>query len=134
MTPLRILVLSAVLVLLFIIGRSCSVSAPPPEQATETAADENRHIAQLSHVCHASWQQYDWRIGEHGTLARENVAFSNGIKRICRARAELFFEGYELSPFIAPDAQHSIFPIVFIPTVDELKSVIRQNLPALRVI
>lgn len=134
MTPIRIIALTALLLLLLIIGRSCSAIAPSEDQAAETKPAENRHIAQLSEVCHATWQQYDWRIGEHRALARDSIAFSNGIKRICRARAELFFEGYELSPFIAADDQHSIFPIVFIPTVDEVKSVIRQNLPALRVI
>jgi hypothetical protein len=134
MTPLRIIVLSALVVLVISISRSFSVSSSPEDRTSETATNEQRHITQLTRVCHATWQQYDWQIGEHGTLARENIAFDSGIQRVCQARAELFFEGYELSPFIDPDAQSSIFPIVFIPNVDELKSVIRQNLPALRVI
>lgn len=126
-----IIILLAVLGLLFFFNRSGS----EPVTASQTVDDnEQRHIAQLSHVCHVSWQQYDWTIGEQGSLARENNAFSEGIKRICQARAELFFEGYELSPFIAPDAQPTILPIVFIPSVEELKSVMRQNLPALRII
>jgi|GEM_PF-906132 len=134
MTLLRIIVLSVVLVLVIIISRAVYLGSSAQSGARESASAANRHITQLSHVCHTSWQQYDWRIGEQGSLARDSVAFSDGIKRICRARAELFFEGYELSPFISPDAQHAIFPIVFIPTVEELKSVMRQNLPPLRVI
>lgn len=134
MTASRIITLLTAIVLLVVFARVCLMNSSSADKVIQNTAEESRHISQLSHVCHLSWQQYEWTIGEHGSLARENMAFNEGIKRVCQARAELFFEGYEVSPFIDPEAQHKIFPIVFIPTVDELKSVMRQNLPALRII
>lgn len=131
MTLPRIIALIAVLILLIVISRGSIMQradAPAPSQT------ESDLITQLSQVCFVSWQQYEWTIGEQAILARDNAAFSDGIQRICQARAELFFEGYEVSPFIAPDSQQRIFPIVFMPSVDDVKSVIRQNLPPLKLI
>lgn len=118
------------LIVLVIFSRSCTSSSPAPDIADR----DTNLVTQLSQVCYLSWQQYNWTIGEQGMLARDNTAFRTGIQRICQARAELFFEGYEVSPFIAADSQHKIFPIVFIPSVSEIKSVIRQNVPPLRII
>lgn len=97
-------------------------------------AGKAEHIAQLSDTCHQAWQKLDWTLGEANTPARQHPAFNQGIMRICQARAELFFEGYELSPFIAADSQAQVFPIVFATDVDEIKAHIRQNLPKLRLI
>jgi hypothetical protein len=127
----RIIALIAVLLLLIVISRGNIVQHSDAPAPSHTANDL---ISQLSQFCYVSWQQYEWTIGEQATLARDNAAFSGGIQRICQARAELFFEGYEVSPFIAPDSQHRIFPIVFIPNVDAIKSVLRQNLPPLNMI
>lgn len=101
---------------------------------TTANAGKSEHIAQLTDTCFDAWQEMDWKFGESNTLAREHPAFSDGIKRICQARAELFFEGYELSPFIEPGSQQQVFPIVFRTSVDEIKSHIRLNLPKLRLI
>lgn len=131
MTLPRIIALIAVLILLIVISRGSIMQRGNAPAPSETESDL---ITQLSQVCFVSWQQYEWTIGEHATLARDSAAFSSGIQRICQARAELFFEGYEVSPFIAPDSQQRIFPIVFMPSVDDVKSVMRQNLPPLKII
>lgn len=129
MTLPRIIALIAVLILLIVISRGSMLQRGDAPSQTESDL-----ITQLSQVCFVSWQQYEWTIGEQAILARDNAAFSDGIQRICQARAELFFEGYEVSPFIAPDSQQRIFPIVFMPSVDDVKSVMRQNLPPLKII
>lgn len=95
---------------------------------------ELEHVSQLAGNCHENWREMAWVIGESGSLARDNAAFDQGIKRVCQARAELFFEGYEITPFIAPDSQAQIYPIVFRPSVEEIKAQIRINLPQLRLI
>lgn len=91
-------------------------------------------IVQLAETCHEKWQNLHWVMGQQNILAKNNPAFSNGIMNICRARAELFFEGYELTPFIEPDSQSEVFPIVFRYSVEEIKSQIRLHLPKLRLI
>ena len=97
-------------------------------------AGKAEHISQLSETCHQAWQKLDWTLGESALPASQHPAFNEGIMRICQARAELFFEGYELSPFIEADSQAEVFPIVFTSDVDEIKAHIRQNLPKLRLI
>ncbi len=91
-------------------------------------------IAQLSETCHQKWQSLNWVMGQQNMLAKDSPAFSGGVMNICRARAELFFEGYELTPFIEPDSQSEVFPIVFRYSVEEIKSQIRLHLPKLRLI
>ncbi len=102
--------------------------------AEQQRLSEKAHIEQIADNCHQNWQQLGWKMGEAGILARENPAFSEGIMRVCQARAELFFEGYEISPFIKPDSQQQIFPIVFQSSVDEIKDQIRIHLPRLQLI
>jgi hypothetical protein len=105
------------------------------ENVISTAnAGKAEHIAQLSETCHQAWQELDWTLGESEMPANEHPAFNKGIMRICQARAELFFEGYEITPFIEADSQSQVFPIVFASDVDEIKAHIRQNLPKLRLI
>lgn len=101
---------------------------------TDANASKGEHIQQLTETCHQAWQEMDWRFGKSNTLARDHAAFSEGIIRVCQARAELFFEGYEISPFIEPGSQQQVFPIVFRSSVDEIKSQIRLHLPRLRLI
>jgi len=91
-------------------------------------------IVQLAETCHQDWQNLNWLIGQQNRLAKNNPAFNDGVMKICRARAELFFEGYELNPFIEPDSQNQVFPIVFSFSVEEIKSQIRLHLPKLRLI
>jgi hypothetical protein len=108
-------------------------SAPENQAAVQMNAEKDR-ITQISETCYQGWQNLDWTIGENGMAAAKHPAFSDGIKRICQARAELFFEGYEITPFIEPDSQTQVFPIVFQPSIDEIKQHLRQNLPKLRLI
>ncbi|MBD3634737.1 MAG: hypothetical protein HUJ23_07515 [Methylophaga sp.] len=108
-------------------------SALENQAAVQMNAEKDR-IPQLSEPCYQGGQNLDWTIGENGMAAANHPAFSNGIKRICQARAELFFEGYEITPFIEPDSQTQVFPIVFQPSIDEIKQHLRQNLPKLRLI
>ncbi|WP_438971009.1 hypothetical protein [Methylophaga sp.] len=91
-------------------------------------------INQLAETCHQNWRMMDWTIGQQNRLAKDNASFNNGIQNICRARAELFFEGYEVNPFIEPDSQNQVFPIVFRYSVEEIKQQIRLLLPKLRLI
>ncbi len=103
-------------------------------QATVQMNAEKERITQVSKTCYQGWQNLDWTIGENGMAAANHPAFSAGIKRICQARAELFFEGYEITPFIEPESQPQVFPIVFQSSIDEIKQHLRQNLPKLRLI
>jgi len=127
----------APLAVLFVISFNQSIA----ESARDTLATiekgsviANDKVAQLAETCHQQWQTLKWKIGQQNTLAQNNPAFNRGIKNICRARAELFFEGYELSPFIEPNTQEQVFPIVFRFSVDEIKAQLRLNLPKLRII
>ena len=101
------------------------------EEATDALEDNIDPVQQLSEWCYADWQQKDWKMGESQVLAKDNEAFSEGIQKVCRARAELYAEGYEIYPFIADDAQREIYTMVFSATVTEIKSHIREHLPAL---
>lgn len=89
-------------------------------------------ITDLTDSCHQHWLKHRWII--HGQLAQSNQAFSNGIRNVCQARAELFFEGYEISPFIASDEQKSVFPLVLINSVEQIKSQLKTHIPQLRII
>ncbi|MTI63922.1 hypothetical protein [Methylophaga sp.] len=122
------------IVLMIIAFNQTFAGSAPENQAAAQIHTENQRIVQISETCYQGWQQLGWTIGENGMAAEQHPAFSNGIKRICQARAELFFEGYEISPFIEPDSQPQIFPIVFRPSVEEIKQHLRQNLPKLRLI
>jgi hypothetical protein len=109
-------------------GSELAIAVPPSQIPAA-------HITQLTESCHKNWQDMNWKIGEAGALAKSNPAFSDGIKKVCQARAELFFEGYELSPFIESDTQSQVYPLVFrTTTVEEVKSHIRLHLPKLKLI
>jgi hypothetical protein len=128
--------IAPVLVLLVIFFNQTVAESP---QQVISSKDKDLIIAEekiftLAKACHTKWQSLGWKIGQQNTLAKANPAFNDGIKNICRARAELFFEGYELTPFIAPDSQSQVFPIVFRYDVEEIKAQIRIHLPKLRLI
>ena len=91
-------------------------------------------INMLAHTCYKDWKKLNWKIGGSQMAADKNPAFREGIKRVCLARSELFFEGYDLSPFIKADTESKVYPIVFLPTVEEIKSHMKTMLPKLRVI
>ena len=97
---------------------------------TKTSSPAQR----LAESCYRQWLTLDWTLANAEMLARDNFAFNEGVRNICQARAELFFEGYEIKPFIAADSQQEVFPLVFRPNVDAIKSQIRLNLPKLRLI
>jgi hypothetical protein len=87
----------------------------------------------LSKSCHYEWQQYNWTMGE-GYLAQDNVSVDEGIKRICQAKAELYLEGYEITPSIADEEQEEVFRLVFLPSVELIKTQLKVYLPKLRVL
>jgi len=122
------------IVLMVVAFNQTFAGSSPDNQAVAQISAEQQRITQISETCYQSWQQLHWTIGENGMPAANHPAFNNGIKRICQARAELFFEGYEISPFIEPESQAQIYPIVFRPDVEEIKEHLRLNLPQLRVI
>ena len=130
-----LILVSAVCAVVFTLFTQANSGSKSTQHAAHLATEETeRFVSDLADVCHKSWQSMNWTIGEAQRLASDNPAFSQGIHRICTARAELFVQGYELSPFISPESQEEVFPIVFIQTVDEIKSLMRQNIPKLRVI
>ncbi|MDX1572626.1 MAG: hypothetical protein R3341_01275 [Methylophaga sp.] len=110
---------------------SCALAACN-EEPVETLEDKVDPVHHLTEWCHADWQQKNWKMGDSQVLARNNEAFSDGIYKVCRARAELYAEGYEIYPFIADDAQREIYVMVFSASVEEIKSHIREHLPALK--
>ena len=110
----------------------CLSLAACAEETTETLETKVDPVQQLTDWCYADWQQKDWKMGDSQVLAEDNVAFSDGIRKVCRARAELYAEGYEIYPFIADDAQREIYALVFSASVAEIKDHIREHLPALQ--
>jgi len=98
------------------------------------AASDQEQTQQLAKVCYKNWQALSWKLGQSAMLAQNNPAFSTGIMNICQARAELFFEGYQINPFIAADSQQHVYPIVFRSSVEEIKSHLQLHLPKLNVI
>lgn len=122
------------LVVLAIIYNQTFAGASEDMNSNTANAGKSEHIQQVTRTCYQAWEEMDWTFGNNQMLAREHVAFSKGIERICQARAELFFEGYEISPFIQPGSQQQVFPIVFRASVDEIKSHFHLNLPKLRLI
>ncbi|HSG92690.1 MAG TPA: hypothetical protein VK999_03185, partial [Methylotenera sp.] len=81
----------------------CVLLTACAEEAADTLEDSIDPVQQLSAWCYADWHQKDWKMGESQVLAKDNEAFSEGIRKVCRARAELYAEGYEIYPFIADD-------------------------------
>lgn len=126
--------IAPVAVLLIIAYTQTFAGAGDSQQVRSNSAQPSEPVSKVADSCHQSWLKLNWRIGENGMLAKNNPAFDAGIQRVCQAKAELFFEGYEISPFIAADSQQQVYPIVFRPSVDEIKAQIRLNLPKLRLI
>lgn len=105
-----------------------------PEQSQALSNPVNDAVEKVAQSYHKNWRKLNWTLGENGIPASNNPAFDEGIQRVCQAKAELFFEGYQITPFIESDSQQQIFPIIFRPTVEEIKAQIRVNLPKLRLI
>ncbi|HET8807553.1 MAG TPA: hypothetical protein VFM76_04175 [Methylophaga sp.] len=110
----------------------CMTMTACAEEAAETVAENIDPVQHLTDWCYADWQQKDWKMGDSQVLAKDNAAFSQGIRKVCRARAELYAEGYEIYPFIGNDTQREIYAMVFSSSVEEIKSHIREYLPALQ--
>lgn len=116
----------------FLLLTVCLAFVACAEDAPETLENQIDPVDQLAKWCYADWQQKDWKMGDSAVLAKDNPAFSEGIQKVCRARAELYAEGYDLYPFIADDAQREIYAMVFSASVADIKSHIREHLPALQ--
>ncbi|HDY84827.1 MAG TPA: hypothetical protein ENH74_03975 [Methylophaga sp.] len=127
----NLLYLVPVFLLIVFISKSDYIYSALTEQGQPERNNESQLLADN---CFQKWKTYDWTLGDSGALAVNHAGFTNGIKNICRAKAELFFEGYKLNPFVLPDSQAEIFPIVFLSSYDEIKNQIRQNLPKLQLI
>lgn len=109
-------------------------SADPNQSKADATSYTQNHINVLENSCYQNWEALNWTLGESNAPAKQNPAFSEGIHRVCQARAELFFEGYELSPFIAPDSQAEVYPLVFQASVTQIKNQLKLHLPKLRLI
>lgn len=86
----------------------------------------------LADWCFEHWKAQQWTLGETHLPAIDNLAFTEGVRKVCRARAELYAEGYEIYPFITDTMQREIYALVFSADVDAIKSHIKQHLPPLR--
>lgn len=79
---------------------------------SNAAAGDDFMVRQLSNDCFQEWQSRDWRLGEDAALAAEIPVYAAAIERICAASAELFAEGYPVSPYIH-HSQRAILPFIF---------------------
>ncbi|AUZ84563.1 hypothetical protein [Methylophaga nitratireducenticrescens] len=102
------------------------------EQSDTQEQNKIDPVMQLSQWCFDHWKQQQWTLGETNLPAVENQAFSEGIQKICRARAELYAEGYEIYPFITDTMQREIYALVFSASVEDIKSHLKQHLPKLQ--
>lgn len=102
--------------------------------ATVTTKVNTNPVVELSKACFAKWEQQQWLLGESQSIAQQNANFRAGINKVCRARAELYAEGYEIYPFISENTQREIYALVFSANVEEIKSHLKVHLPKLRII
>ncbi|MCB2427502.1 hypothetical protein [Methylophaga pinxianii] len=102
------------------------------EQTDKVEQDSIDPILQLTQWCFENWKEQQWTMGETNLPAIENLAFSEGIRKICRARAELYAEGYDIYPFITDTMQREVYALVFSANVEDIKSHLKQHLPKLQ--
>jgi uncharacterized lipoprotein NlpE involved in copper resistance len=102
------------------------------EQTDKVEQGEIDPVMQLSQWCFDHWKEQQWTMGETDLPAVENQAFSEGIQKVCRARAELYAEGYEIYPFITDTMQREIYALVFSASVEDIKSHLKQHIPKLQ--
>lgn len=102
------------------------------EQADKVEQDNIDPVIQLTQWCFEHWKDQQWTMSESDLLAIDNLAFSEGIQKVCRARAELYAEGYEIYPFITDTMQREIYALVFSASVEDIKSHLKQHLPKLQ--
>lgn len=102
------------------------------ERTDKVEQKELDPVMQLSQWCFDHWKEQQWTMGESGLPAVDNQAFSEGIQKVCRARAELYAEGYEIYPFITDTMQREIYALVFSASVDDIKSHLKEHLPKLQ--
>lgn len=102
------------------------------EQAEKVEQAKTDPVMQLTEWCFDHWKEQQWTMGESDLPAVDNLAFSEGIRKVCRARAELYAEGYEIYPFITDTMQREIYALVFSADVEDIKSHLKQHLPKLK--
>lgn len=102
------------------------------EQTDKVEQDKIDPIMQLTQWCFEHWKGQQWTMGESDLPAVDNLAFSEGIHKVCRARAELYAEGYEIYPFITNTMQRETYALVFSASVEDIKSHLKQHLPKLK--
>lgn len=54
----------------------------------------------LEDDCFNEWKHRGWVIGEDNTPATQVPTFVEGIKRICKVRADMFADNPDISPYI----------------------------------
>lgn len=89
-------------------------------------------VVQLTDWCFEHWKGQQWTLGESNLPAVDNLNFAEGIRKVCRARAELYAEGYEIYPFITDTMQREVYALVFSADIEDIKSHIKQHLPKLQ--
>lgn len=102
------------------------------EQTDNVEKEQTNPVVQLTEWCFEHWKDQQWTMGESDLAAVDNLAFSEGIRKVCRARAELYAEGYEIYPFITDTMQREIYALVFSADVEDIKSHLKQHLPKLK--
>jgi|TARA_R100000353_G_scaffold175084_2_gene144511 hypothetical protein len=102
------------------------------EQIDKVEQDRVDPVIQLTDWCFQHWTEQQWTLGETNLPAVENQSFAEGIRKVCRARAELYAEGYEIYPFITDTMQREIYALVFSASVEDIKSHLKQHLPKLQ--
>ena len=80
--------------------------------ASVVAVEDDFVLRQLTDDCFQEWLSRDWRLGEDAARVADMPSYVEAIKRICGASAELFVEGYPVSPFIH-QSQRVILPFIF---------------------
>lgn len=100
-----------------------------------TAEEKTLSVSeQLTEACYADWQTKGWTIRGQNQLADNHPAFREGIRKVCQARAELYMEGYEITPFIKDDSQRDVYPLVFSSDVEAIKSHLKAFIKPLQLI
>lgn len=102
------------------------------EQSNNIEKATSDPVVLLTDWCFENWKEQQWTLGDSNLPAIDNLAFAEGVRKVCRARAELYAEGYEIYPFISDTMQREIYALVFSSDIEDIKSHIKQHLPKLR--
>ncbi len=54
----------------------------------------------ITNLCYEEWKNRGWTIGKENKPAHKDFSTKMLILNICRARAELYLEGYRINPIV----------------------------------